>query len=266
MILSIRIYGLLTSLILLVFCQTTIAQEQSVRINEVFTNQSLSDAVHQLEDKYDLHMAYDPLSLAGKNVSIELSDASLTEAMTLLLQDTDLKFRITNAREVLIRSSFRDFEASAKKMTLDGFVYDLQTLEPLAGAAVLIGQGRGTTSDQDGYFSVRYTTLEKPDSIQIRYLGYKTSQWSVSQLPREDKPVFYMNAQATMIAGVEIRDRIPMLTQSAADGSITLATDAYGPVADNAAAGLLEILARRNRAPAPPASGEKPQNSASPAS
>src|SRR5690625_2088496 len=60
----------------------------------------------------------------------------------------------------------------AQQRTIKGEVLEFSNNQPIAGATIVGGQGIGTTTDEDGAFSLKVP--KETESIQISFIGYET--------------------------------------------------------------------------------------------
>jgi hypothetical protein len=68
------------------------------------------------------------------------------------------------------------------QVKITGKVYDSTGVFPMEAVSVLGGQGRGTVTDQKGYYEI---TLDRSDSIWFCYLGKPTRKFPVAEIELE---------------------------------------------------------------------------------
>jgi len=59
-----------------------------------------------------------------------------------------------------------------------GTVYDSQSNEPMVGAHVIFGRGKGTSTDEKGFYS--FTTTPGTHTVEFKYIGYRSHTETLS--------------------------------------------------------------------------------------
>lgn len=96
------------------------------------------------------------------------------------------------------------FHIAQAQTSIEGYVFDKKTKEPLPYAAILIGNtGVYTSSNEDGKFKVTIRT--GIDSLEFRYVGYKTRKVSKDYFNTNDR--LYMEISFTVLSEVVIRSK-----------------------------------------------------------
>ncbi|MEN8223759.1 MAG: TonB-dependent receptor [Bacteroidota bacterium] len=86
----------------------------------------------------------------------------------------------------------------AQTSQVSGFVYDQESGEPLEMANITLkGTAQGTSSDQNGYFSLE---VDGDVTLQVSFVGYKTLELSASQGDKDLR----IKLQPDMIMGSEV--------------------------------------------------------------
>lgn len=158
--------------LLLLFCVLNISAQVKERFIDInLSNAPLSEVMMQLEKQSGYTFFYDAEQVNVKQkVALNVKKATIINAMTALLKNTDLKFEITNSQIVLfLKKDHRG--ASAKEVSIKGTVVD-EKGEPIIGANVLVdGTSIGVITDIDGNY-----TLSAPanSNLKISYIGYTT--------------------------------------------------------------------------------------------
>ncbi|MGA0063728.1 MAG: carboxypeptidase-like regulatory domain-containing protein [Flavobacteriaceae bacterium] len=68
-------------------------------------------------------------------------------------------------------------------LTLRGKVYDAQSNEPLPLASIrLEGTSYSTVSNDEGVFSLKFETVERPTHLIVSYLGYRSARLALTEL------------------------------------------------------------------------------------
>jgi len=124
--------------------------------------------------------------LLGKTlpVNVELKDATLQDALNMILRGQPLTYEIDDN---VIFFKIRPVSAPAKKalnnFPVEGHVLD-ETGRPLPGATVMVKNANLmdihlTATNGEGYF--RFTSLSDNDTLVVRFVGYKTAEVPVQR-------------------------------------------------------------------------------------
>ena len=176
-----RVSTILLSMLLLLanlagYCQNN----DPVLISETFYGVPLVKALKRLKKKYKVRFAYDHKLLTNHKVTQSIDKLPVGEAMTMLLEGTNLRFRADDEGVIILpparQKTFPIFAEIKiqENFNLKGIIKDSQTGETLPFANIrALDSDVGTTSNVDGFFSL----LGVPDessTIEISYLGYVT--------------------------------------------------------------------------------------------
>jgi len=161
--------------------ETNALLQEVVELN--ISGLSIKDALLAIAKEANLKLMYsEKLLPTDKEVSLENKKMSLNDALWGVLDGTDLRFAISNNRQLVLlkvhKPEFTD-RADIFQETVTGSVVDAQTGEPLVGVTVIVrGTNVGTTTDLDGIFS-----LELPDDAEaliFSYIGYLRQEVSIN--------------------------------------------------------------------------------------
>ena len=72
---------------------------------------------------------------------------------------------------ILLLCSFISYNSAFSQIIVKGNVTDASTSEPLIGATIIFGKGKGTVTDIDGNYSFEISEGER--NLTISYVGYK---------------------------------------------------------------------------------------------
>ncbi len=178
-------YTLLVCLIQVTFCGvlmagTTAGQGlQDIKISLSLKNESLEYALNQIKAQSDITFVYDAAQLqAYKTISIQIQQITLAEGLTLLLQDTDLKFEQIENKVVISPKNIS--KTSLQDSVIKGRITDERTGEPIPGVNVLIKETSiGTTTDIDGNYTIN---VPGPDAVLVySFVGYQNKELTVAQ-------------------------------------------------------------------------------------
>ena len=170
------------------------AQKSNPKLKGSYSNKPLSLVLVDLEISYRLDFEYEKSLVEGIQVDKSFSNKSLSEALSLILKDTDIDFEIINPRLIklgkvgtLVKQSPERLQPAPSNETptrfnfkLSGTIKDKDTGERLPYASVIArGSISGTTSNVDGYF----TLFEVPNDtalLEVQYLGYQTLYYRIT--------------------------------------------------------------------------------------
>src|SRR5690606_10795588 len=169
--------------LLLTWFATTIAASSSaqnlasVRASIPHGTLTLRDALKELERQTDFRFTYVSEDVtAYTKTTVNRGSTTLDVILQDLLEDTDLVFRQVGKTVVLKRKSTDAVVGERAAVSVQqsrGRVVD-ERGRPLVGVSVRIkGSSRGTSTDQDGYFTL--PNAGQPTLI-ISYVGYQTQE------------------------------------------------------------------------------------------
>lgn len=138
------------------------------KINVSLQNASLKNAFKEIEKKSDYHFLYndDNVINTKKRITVDINNGSIDGVLDVLLNQTDLKYQLSDNNTVIIYNKGTNVQAIAIK----GKVTD-ETDKGLPGVTVKVkGANIGTQTDIDGNY-----TLSIPDenvTLTFTYIGY----------------------------------------------------------------------------------------------
>lgn len=141
------------------------AQKVTLKFNEA----KVQTVLQSIKQQTKLGLVYsDQILDVNRKVSINLSDAEVSDAVRLLLKGTDTGFEIRNGKIYFIEKKSQ----SSGRIAVKGIVSD-PSGEPVVGAYVkeMGSATNGVTTDLDGNF-----TLDVPSnaSLEITFMGFQT--------------------------------------------------------------------------------------------
>ncbi len=152
------------TLLYLIF-QTTILNSQTVKVKA--TNQPLNEVLIELREFYDFQFSFDDNLLTKIIISDSSSYKSPKAAISNLIKDTNLDFKILNDIFVIFEKP-KTLEKE-KFYTFNAQVLDKNNTEPLPFSTVEISQS-GLIADRNGNFSIR--SKDEKIKVKISHLGY----------------------------------------------------------------------------------------------
>ncbi|HDL19436.1 MAG TPA: hypothetical protein ENH29_10305 [Bacteroidetes bacterium] len=172
-----RLVTILFFMTLSVMAETVFSQERTNRkISGCYKEEPLKNILQELESQLQVKFNYLDRSVKDKNVTASFEKKKLPEALKIILEKTDLSFRIFyNSRNIVLFKSKIPPARSIPKYTLCGYVEDVDSGERLMGANVFDERRKiGTTTNMYGFFSL--TLPADSVSFTVSYMGYRFFQ------------------------------------------------------------------------------------------
>ena len=166
-------YSLILFFLLLYFS----ASAQSVldrSLNFKAKNAPLEDVLYALTDATQVNISFSNSILpADKKVSISVRRKTIRYILTEILINTNLKFTLSVDNRILLVAKPKP--PPSRRLTINGYLLDGDSGEPLIGAAIQDTiTGKGTVSNAYGFYSLTLPSGEK--FLKISYLGYQSHQ------------------------------------------------------------------------------------------
>lgn len=119
-------------------------------------NETLKQALRTVAQKTGLKLTYRGEITNDKRVTLHAPKISVDDALTFILESTDLEHMISQDGYLLIAHAEEDLNIVAvQPETVRGQVTDGQTDEPLPGVNILVkGTNTGTSTDNEGNFEL----------------------------------------------------------------------------------------------------------------
>lgn len=160
-------------LLVLAFSSQTYAHSYGQGISLKLENVKLKTVFKSIEEQGNFRFVYkDQLLKEAQLVTIEVKNASLTEVMDKILQNTNLSYRrLSEQLIVIVGEKNTDINLASKAIPINGTVINEQG-EPLPGVSVLEkGTNNGTTTKADGSFSLDVSSAKAV--LVFSYVGFK---------------------------------------------------------------------------------------------
>lgn len=194
-------------------------QEAGLYIQEQFVDVDLQQALRQLENNYQLKIAYEHEAVRNKAITARIQTGSLDEAFRQLLRNTGLEFRLVGPRRILIRASattsLSGNEAEAPKpprsVRLTGVIRDGLNAAPLPYANVYCSNGQGASTDENGAFQLDLDLADFPLSLQVSYVGYYDRRVGIDSSGRSLR--IELTPRVQELSGVEVFEEKPTVAQ-----------------------------------------------------
>jgi ferric enterobactin receptor len=149
---------------------------QQTSINYSVTGKSLSTALGEIADRYSLKFAFNTNSFDHISATFEIRNATTEELLKLLETKFAIQSRNVDGTWILVRNENNlqqaDSPGKTDLITVNGFVKDKITGENLLYCNVMYENGKGTVTNDLGFFNFQTTNTEKLQ-IAISHLGYQ---------------------------------------------------------------------------------------------
>jgi TonB-dependent SusC/RagA subfamily outer membrane receptor len=149
---------------------------QQVKINLEMKNATLSDVINAIKKQTEFEFAYDSNleKLILKNVSIHAKNENIDNVLSLLLQETDVNYKVIDKIILLSKNPVKTtsgIERSTQQLKVTGTITDASNGAPLPGVNIVIqGTTIGTVSDIDGNYNI---AVPGPDAALVfSFIGY----------------------------------------------------------------------------------------------
>lgn len=204
------------------FCQT-----EGMLINEKFKGVAMPKVFEILKEKYKLKVAYDYESVKEVIVTKTIRSKDLETALTTIFADTNLEYQLTEDNRILVRKveNLKIKPASKKlhKYIFSGKIKDINSNTPLAYATVFCpSTNEGTSTDEEGNFSLTVNTAETEGTLSVQYLGYipRAFKWAKGEKLKDLK--IDLQTKSLDFAEVTILEKLPTFNTNQSDGSTVL--------------------------------------------
>lgn len=152
------------------------SQQVTLKLKDVKFEKVLSEIKAQTDCSF---VFSDQLVDVNRRISIDVREMPLAEALTQLLNGTNLSFEIRNKQIFFIEKRSPSFSGNTgpkSKRLVKGTVTDLDG-NPIAGANIIeAGTNNGLITDMEGRFSLE---VDENGTIQISYISYETQELAV---------------------------------------------------------------------------------------
>jgi len=200
---------------------TVMAQSDSIRIT--CNDEPLSAVFEKLSEVHQLRFAYDAGFFASMPVSVNIAESNLKSAMSKLFELADCDYKLINQTYVIIP---KDRKNLVNAYSLRGLIRDGVSGETLPYANVFTSKyGYGTTSNQEGYFTLIIPDPKDSIRIYIDYLGYKRQRVEISKTENKDLITIELTPMQIDIDAVQIkRNTKQILEYGRESGQFTINT------------------------------------------
>lgn len=168
----------ITTLLLFVFMTCVYGNGRAQKVSLSLRNAKLEDALKEINKQTSFSFLYKDALIRGANrIDINLEDVSLQDALSRLLENNKMTFRIINKTIIISLASERPAaQGNVQQNQVKGTVKNAEG-EPLIGASVLVkGTTTGVTANAEGEFSINAPANA---TLIVRFIGYKTKEVAV---------------------------------------------------------------------------------------
>lgn len=152
-----------------------ILQVQQSKVTVNMKNKTLDEIMSAIRKQTKIEYGFDDKLNAESKFSLQVSGATLEEALTKLLAGTNLDYSFVNNR-ILIKEKKAEPQGS-KKVAISGKVVDKLTKKPIVGATVLVANSNeGAITDEKGDFKL---SAFPQSALEVSYVGKKTINYLV---------------------------------------------------------------------------------------
>ena len=190
-----------------------------------FKGTPLSEVLEYLGGQTGVDLIFDPKIVEGYEVYKRVSEKTMEETLSLLLDETGLDYIILSSGTfVVIRSSRRDPVYGA----FAGKVYDHHSGEPLPGATIMLADANGgTVSGNSGHFSLGKLKSGTYDII-FSYVGYEPVKMTVSITPEgQHREEVALQPTRFQLNPIVVTDHYPLIPVSHVQETETQASDKW---------------------------------------
>ncbi|WP_046755303.1 carboxypeptidase-like regulatory domain-containing protein [Kordia jejudonensis] len=207
------------SVVLLLITQTLFSQNN---VDFSFTNEPLQNVLTTIEKAYDIKFSYRAELVKDKRITLTLKDANLTTVFQQLQSQVKIVFEKVDDRYYIIRNQTQE-----GKVRICGVLVDAESQIPIIDASVVNKtQAKGTVSDANGYFEL-YLSFPS-DTIEIRYLGYKTKQILAQELQTKPCTNLFLVAEKFSLKEVLISNYLTSGINKRSNGALTISPEKLG--------------------------------------
>ncbi|GAB5410082.1 MAG: carboxypeptidase regulatory-like domain-containing protein [Balneolaceae bacterium] len=158
----------ITVVILLFIPLVSNAQTEEVSLTKSFFETPLVDVLEYIEQETRYTFSYSSSAIStDEKVTVNLSKASITEAIAIILEGLNISFEILNSNIILKQISVLQ--------TVRGNVVDKHSHIPITGASVIIADSnplKGDATDIEGNFRIENVKAGRY-TFKVSFLGYE---------------------------------------------------------------------------------------------
>ena len=168
----------LSLLLMMVFSLSVSAKGFSQkRINLKLSNKEIEQIIQQIEKQTDYRFLYkDGLEAIRKKASLDVKDATIWEALNLLLVNTGLRYELQNG-ELIVITEEDGYTPPAPDQVITGVVSD-EAGAALANVTVTVKDSKtGTSTDKEGKYSIAVPAGKM--TLTFSFVGYTDQEIAI---------------------------------------------------------------------------------------
>ncbi|WP_046743467.1 TonB-dependent receptor plug domain-containing protein [Kordia zhangzhouensis] len=206
--------------VVLLFITHALLSQNNVTLS--FENKPLQEVLTTIEKAYDVKFSYKASLAENKFITLSLENPPLNTVFQRLQDQVPIVFEKVNDRYYIIRNQQQE-----GKIRICAVLRDKQSQLPIEEAsAVNISQYKGTVTNVNGQFEL---FLAFPtDTIEIRYLGYKTKRLLAQQLAHKPCEIILLEADQYDLGTVLISNYLTTGIDKKTDGALSISPSELG--------------------------------------
>ena len=188
-------------------------QSYGQTLEVAYTQTPLKEVIEDIQTQTGVQFTYGDITLSRKQISIQPRAITLSELLTLLENQTGLRFEKTSETQVLIY-------VPDTTIAVCGYVFDRTTNTPLAFASIaVVGENRGDVSDEQGYF--RLGKVERTAQLRIVFVGYQDLLLNATDYGSDNCKNIYLTPSQEALSEILIVSYLTQGINKNTDGTIT---------------------------------------------
>jgi TonB-linked SusC/RagA family outer membrane protein len=163
-------------LLMALFLIATLTQAQNPKVTLPQKTISLLAAFEEIEKQTRLAIAYNEAFVdVNRNISVNVKDKPLPEAMAIILKGTHTTFKIDEKRIIIVKENVASSSENTKR-SIKGRIVD-KNGEALPGVTITItGSTRGVISDENGNFEMENVTVGS--KLTASFIGMQNREFT----------------------------------------------------------------------------------------
>lgn len=148
---------------------------QNTKLDLEVNNETVRHVLKSIEERSEFRFFYnDDYIDLDKNVSLKAEDATIDKILTLLLDDTSVRYRIMDNNFIVLTP-----QSEMQQQEVRGTITDGMTGQPIVGVTVQVkGTMTGDISQADGGYNVNVT--QGSNMLIFSFVGYQTQEIEIN--------------------------------------------------------------------------------------
>ncbi|MEM6718218.1 MAG: carboxypeptidase-like regulatory domain-containing protein [Bacteroidota bacterium] len=187
-----------------------------------FEQEPLTNVLTAIEKVYDVKFSYKATLAEKKTITLQVQEVSLNTVIQRIQKQVPIVFEKVNDRYYIIRSQTQE-----GKIRICGVLIDVKSELPIQEASVVnISQKKGTVTNADGKFEL-FLAIPS-DTIEIRFLGYKTQRIIAQELQKTPCETILLEADQYDLETVLLKNYLTSGIDKNSNGNISLSPSQLG--------------------------------------